>query len=156
MQFSERHLTEMVLEPPRKHPERYVPLTAEDKADAFDLVSAFAWPISDDDVTPDTCSRTLPLVDGRLRFDIVLSFNRMATIAIRDGSYSGRAVVCRFRYRQVAGHRIGKRNDVTIADSEDMEVWMIPVGGGFALPARVQLRSRAGQIVMQAITIQTE
>ncbi len=59
-----------------KHPERYVPLTEADTADVLDLVSAFVWPVAGG-VTPDICGRTLPLMDGKRRFDIALAFSRL-------------------------------------------------------------------------------
>jgi hypothetical protein len=36
------------------------------------------------------------------------------------------------------------------------EVWMAPVAGGFAIPARIQLQSRVGRIVLEAQSISIE
>jgi hypothetical protein len=152
MQFSGRRLTEMALAPPEDHPERYVPITSADKADVLDPVSAFVWPVAGG-VTPDICARTLSLIDGRRRFDIALRYERMEDFSTRDRSFRGRAAVCSFSYHPVAGHRIDKPDHGTIASGSGMEVWMAPVGPGLAAPARIQLRTRIGRIVLVATSI---
>lgn len=155
MGFDDRGLRDVTLDPPRGHPERYVPLSARDKLGALDPLSAFLWP-APDGLAPEICDRTLPLMDGRRRFDIVLSFARRARFVTRDGSYSTEAIVCAFRYRQVAGHRAGRASGDSIIDSEDMEVWLATAAGGIAVPVRVQFHTRAGRIVLQATSVVTE
>jgi hypothetical protein len=153
MRFADRGVTDIALDPPLRHPERYVPMTAENRADALDPMSAFLWP-APAGAAPETCSRTLPLVDGRRRFDIALSFARTETFATRDGSFSAPAVVCAFRYRPIAGHRPGSRSTQFLADNDDMAVWMAPAGDGFMAPVRIDLRTRLGRIVLEATRIQ--
>ena len=100
--------------PPRSHPERYVPFTEESNADASDLVSAFLWPV--EKITDETCNRTLPLVDGRRRFDIALGFARFDSFATRDGSFSSPVAVCSMHYTPVAG--TARSTDPTIPSSD--------------------------------------
>ncbi len=154
MRFAGRGVTKIALDPPHKPPERYVPLTAETNADALDPVSAFLWPVAD--FGPGLCERTLPLVDGKRRFDIAFAFARTEPFATREGAFSAKAVVCTFRYRAVAGQRIGGKRDESVTDSNDAEVWMAPVGGGLAAPVRIQFRTRAGRIVLRATTVSVE
>jgi Protein of unknown function (DUF3108) len=149
MRFSGRKLADVSRDPPEQHPEHYVPLTNADKVDVLDPVSAFVWAVAGG-VSPDICSRTLPLMDGKRRFDIDLSFSRMERFATRDRSFRGRAVVCSFRYRPVAGQRIGKTKGDTITGDGVMEVWMAPAGEGLAVPARLQIATRMGRVVMTA------
>lgn len=153
LRFSGRAVTTIGLDPPRRHPERYAPFTKESNADALDLVSAFLWPI--EKLSDGTCNRTLPLVDGRRRFDIVLTFTRFDTFTTRDRVFSTPVAVCAFRYIPVAGQRIDKP-DNSIFDGDGAEVWMAPVGEGFAIPTRIQLRSRAGRVVLEATSIATD
>ena len=152
MRFTKRGVTAIALDPPQKHPERYVPLTPKTNADALDLVSAFVWPVSAFD--PKLCQRTLPLIDGKHRFDITLAFSRREPFAIRGG-YAVNSVVCSFRYRPVAGQRIGK-SDESIADGGGAEVWLAPAGRGFVAPVLVQLQTRSGRIVLRATTFRAE
>jgi hypothetical protein len=152
MRFSRHGVAAITLDPPRKHPERYVPLTPKTNANALDLVSAFVWPVSAFD--PNLCKRTLPLIDGKHRFDIALAFSRREPFATRGG-YAVNTVVCSFRYHPIAGQRIGK-NDESIADGEEAEVWMAPVDRGFVAPVLVQFQTRAGRIVLRATSVRVE
>ena len=131
MRFSGRAVTTIDLQPPKRHPERYAPFTDETNANAVDLVSAFVWPV--EKMTDETCNRTLPLVDGRRRFDITLSFTRFDNFATRDRSFSSPVAVCRLEYTAVAGQRID-RPDKSILNGGDTEIWVAPVGEGFAIP----------------------
>jgi hypothetical protein len=153
MRFSGHAVTKIDLEPPRKHPARYVPFTEESNADASDLVSAFLWPVKK--ITDETCNRTLPLVDGRRRFDIALSFDRFDRFATHDRSFSSAVAVCRIQYTAVAGQRIDKP-DNSILNGGDSEVWIAPVGEEFAIPTRIQLRSRAGRVLLEATSVASQ
>jgi hypothetical protein len=155
MHFSGRRIADMTLDPPIKHPERYAPFTKENTSDALDPVSAFVWPAAGG-VTPETCNRTLPLVDGRRRFDISLAFDREEDFSTRDRSFHERTVVCRFSYTAVAGHRIDKPQKESILNGKEMEVWMAPAGTGFAAPARIQVLTRVGRIVLVATKFRLE
>jgi hypothetical protein len=152
MRFSDRAVTTIDLQPPKRHPERYTPFTEETNADAVDLVSAFVWPV--EKVTDETCNRTLPLVDGRRRFDVTLSFARFETFATRDQSFSSPVAVCSLKYTPVAGQRIDKP-DNSILNGADVEVWIAPVAEEFAIPTRLQLRSRAGRVLLEATSVAT-
>jgi hypothetical protein len=153
MRFSGRAVTAIDLEPPRRHPERYAPFTEESTADASDIVSAFLWPV--EKVSDETCNRTLPLVDGRRRFDVTLSFDRFEKFATRDQSFSSAVAVCRLQYTAIAGQRLDKP-DNSIFNSDETEVWIAPVGEEFAIPARIQLRSRAGRVLLEATSVVAE
>ena len=83
MRFKKRGVSDIAVDPPQKRPERYVPLTTDTKADAFDPVSAFLWPASGG-ADKSLCDRTLQLIDGKRRFDIALSFSRTEHFATRD------------------------------------------------------------------------
>jgi hypothetical protein len=104
------------------------------------------------------CSRSLPLMDGKRRFNLDFSYSRTERFATRDQSFSGRTVVCRFDYRRVAGHRIDKKakSDDSITGSGPMEIWMAPAGDGLAVPARIQFPSRIGNVVLTATTLQAK
>jgi hypothetical protein len=149
VRFSGPGVAEIVLDPPRKRPERYVPMTAGDIADALDPVSAFLWPATGG-ATADVCNRTLPLIDGKERYDIALSFKGTEHFTTRDGSFSGPAIVCALRYVPVSGHRQGSRSVQAMAEAGDMEVWMAAAGEGFVAPVRIRLRIRMGQVVLEA------
>jgi hypothetical protein len=155
MHYSGRGVDEIDLDPPIRRPERYVPVTDEQKADALDLVSAFLWP-SPGGATPAACDRTLPLIDGKRRFDIDFAFNRTDFFVVRRGRERHKAVVCSIRYRPVAGHRIDKKNDGFLSESGDMEVWLSDIGDGVLLPIKVLLQSKLGPAVLTASRFEAE
>ena len=155
MRFAGRGVDTITLDPPRSRPERYVPMTARHKAEALDLVSAFLWP-SRSGAAPETCDRTLPLIDGKRRFDIAFAFDRMESFATRNNSRHRRAVVCTVRYTPVSGHRADRENDGLLAGGDDMEVWLVAAGDGLVVPVRVQFTSAIGRVVMTATRLETE
>ncbi|MGH6926620.1 MAG: DUF3108 domain-containing protein [Propylenella sp.] len=155
MRFAGDGVTDIAIEPPVKRPERYVPMSAEAKAEAVDMVSAFLWPAAAG-ASPEACERTLPLIDGRRRFDIESAFSRMDSFATGNGSRYSRAVVCTLTYRPIAGHRIDKQEDGFLSGGGDIEVWLASAGDGIVAPVKVTVESRYGRVVMQATTFETE
>lgn len=154
LRFSGPTLTEISLDPPRDRPERYVPITAEQKTNVLDPVSAFLWP-SPSGATPATCDRTVPVFDGKRRFDLTLSFIRRDTF--RAGAATpGEAVVCGVRYRPVSGHRANGKGGGFLKDGKGMEIWMAAAGEGLVAPVRIQIDTRIGRIVFRATKVRSE
>ncbi len=148
VRFNGSGAEEIALDPPRSRPERYVPMTAEAKADSVDVVSAVLWPAATG-ARPETCERTLPLIDGKRRFDLEAQFVRVESFATRNRSRYYRAVVCSLRYKPIAGHRADKRGE-DLLDGTDMEVWLVSTGNGLATPVRFQLTIGVGKVVFEA------
>jgi len=115
----------------------------------LDPASAFLWP-APAGVAPEACERTLPVFNGRQRFDLAFAYSRSDTFHARDGSYSGPAIVCAMRYRPVSGYRPDKDSIRFMAANRDMEVWMAPAGDGMVAPVRIQIRSKLGRLVLEA------
>jgi hypothetical protein len=153
--FSGATATDISVEPPVKRPERYVPVTEAHRTGVLDPASAFVWP-APAGVTPELCNRTLPVFDGRRRFDLALSFSRTEAIEGRDGSYSGPAIVCAVRYRPIAGHRPNRKNIREMAENEDIEVWMAPAGEGMAAPVRIRIGTKYGRVALNAREFRAE
>jgi hypothetical protein len=65
------------------------------------LISAGA---AGEDLSPAACQHTLPIFDGRHRYDLTLAFKRMDKVRA-DKGYAGPAVVCSVGYQPIAGHR---------------------------------------------------
>jgi hypothetical protein len=155
MRFAGTAATEISLDPPRKRPERYEPVTAADKADVLDPVSAFLWPVAGG-AGPESCGRTLPLIDGKHRFDIDLSFARKATFTPRNATAALPALVCSMRYRQISGHRLNRKGGGFMREDSAAEVWMAPAGDEILAPVQVSLESRVGRIVLRATKFEVE
>ena len=81
---------ELTVEPPTVlNPER-VPLTDAHRRGVVDPMSAALMRVAGngDPVSPEACRRTIPVFDGRMRFDLQLSFKRMESVQAEKG-YQG-------------------------------------------------------------------
>ncbi len=143
--------------PPPSPGEGRVPLTPEHKKGVVDPGSAAILPVAGtgDLLRPEACNRTIPVFDGRHRYDLVMSYDRMETAKEVKG-YTGQLVVCRVAYRAVAGHRSEREDLITLADNKTIEAWFGPVSGSRVLvPVRVSLVTSFGTLVVQATQFST-
>ena len=139
-------------EPPPSPSDNRVPLTPEHKKGVVDPGSAAILPVTGTSelLRPEACNRTVPVFDGRQRYDLVMRYDRMETAKDVKG-YSGQLVVCHVEYRPIAGHRSGREDLITLADNKTIEAWFGPVAGSRVLvPVRVSLVTSFGTLVVQA------
>jgi hypothetical protein len=114
----------------KKKKSRRVPLDAEQLKDVFDpLTAAFLAVRSDAPAGDlDVCRQTIPVFDGKQRFDVVLTPKRSERLGRRaPKSLSGPAAVCRVRYVPIAGHRPDHSGVQFMRKTEGIEVWFVPV-----------------------------
>ena len=149
IQFDGHGVSEAVVDPPPRRPERRVPIEPGDLENAIDLATAFVWP-APNGVRPEICDRTLPLFDGTQRYDLALSFTRSALFEARDGTYSGEAIVCAVRFRPISGHRRDRDSVQFMADNRDIEIWVAPAADGFAVPVKIRVRTEHGMFALEA------
>jgi hypothetical protein len=139
-------------DPPPDHDRERVPVTEADLQNVFDPMSAslLATPGNGNPLSAEACQRTLPIFDGRLRYDLQLAFKRMDTVKAEKG-YAGPVVVCAVYFKPIAGY-IGSRATIRyIAKLRDMEIWLAPVAGTRVLvPFRAQGPTPIGEAVMEA------
>ena len=108
-----------------------------------------------DTVTPEACHRTLPIFDGRGRFDLVLSFKRMERVRADQG-YAGPVVVCNVHYHPIAGHRPNRAAIRYLMEARDIEVAYAPIAGTRILvPYRISVPTVLGPGVLEADTFVT-
>jgi uncharacterized protein DUF3108 len=139
-------------EPPPSPGGDRVPLTPEHKKGVVDPGSAAIMPAAGpgDLLRAEACNRTVPVFDGRQRYDLIMSYDRIETAKEVQG-YSGQLLVCHIAYRPVAGHRSGREDLITLADNDTIEAWFGPVAGTRVLvPVRVSLVTTFGTLVVQA------
>jgi hypothetical protein len=152
-------IRDLVVMPPRREDDRdRVPITDEHRVGAVDPMSASLMVVSGSgDLTgPDACSRTIPIYDGRSRYDLLLSYERTEPVKDVKG-YSGLAAVCRVTYRPVAGHREHRKQVKELSENRDIYAWLAPVAGTRVLvPLRVTIGSKVGTFVVQATQFSSE
>ncbi|MFG1361273.1 DUF3108 domain-containing protein [Xanthobacter pseudotagetidis] len=142
---------EMDVEPELKfYPDR-VPVTDAVLKSVLDPVSgAFVYMAGTADMlSAAACQRVIPVFDGRQRYDIALTFQRIEQVKVEG--YSGPAVVCGARYKPVAGHRPSRYTVKYMQDNKDVYAWLVPIAGTRLMaPFRVSVATMIGTAVLEA------
>lgn len=107
-------------------------------------------------LSPAACDRSIPVFDGRQRYDVELSFLRKENVKAKEG-YSGPAIVCRIRYVPVAGHRPSRSTVKYMMENKEMYVWLVPISGTrFMAPFKISVATMIGTAVLEATSFVTE
>ncbi len=113
----------------KKHSHR-VPIEAEQLKDVLDPLTAAFLAVRSDAPTGDlkVCHQTIPVFDGKQRFDVVLTPKRTDRLDGRaPKALSGPVAVCRVRYVPIAGHRPDHTGVQFMRKTEGIEVWLVPI-----------------------------
>lgn len=138
------------IEPPLEPKPDKVPLAEAHKRAIIDPLSAVIAPVLRGPLLePANCNRTVPVFDGGMRFDMVLSY--AGTRTVEKPGYSGPVLVCNVRYVPIAGHRPSRPATKFMQDNRDISVWLAPVEAARVLmPVRISLRTMIGTSVAEA------
>jgi hypothetical protein len=148
---------ELVVEPPIKPLPDRVEITEAHLTNVIDPMSgAFVYvPGTVDMLSAAACDRSIPVFDGRQRYDISLSYLRVEQVKLAKG-YSGPAVVCRAAYTPVAGHRPTRYTVKYMQENKEMYVWLGPVAGTRLLaPFKVTVATMIGTAILEATAFET-
>lgn len=104
------------------------------------------------------CGGTIPVYDGRRRFDLIMEPRGVEEISTgRGAAFEGEALKCWIGFKRVAGYkpRKKKRTDRTDGLSEwpDIYMWLAPVQGADTvvhMPVRFYADTRLGSVVARA------
>ena len=135
---------------PKKRPNpKKIPVTKEQLRGVLDpMTGAFlrARPnLSNADL--EVCDETIPVFDGKLRFDIVLVPKERRRIERKaPNGYSGPAAVCGVKFVPISGFRPGDRGINFMSSHEDeIEVWLVPLPNTVLyLPYRISVPTAFG------------
>lgn len=148
---------EFSIEPPQTHSEDRIPITNQSRTNVLDPFSAMLAlvPGKGDLLSPESCKRTLPIFDGRYRFNVELSYLRTEQAATKGEGYRGPVLVCQARYIPIAGH-----HDSAVvrqmAENRDIFVWLAPVSDTRVLaPIKASVSTMIGTFVVEATRFQT-
>ncbi|MCT8971452.1 DUF3108 domain-containing protein [Microbaculum marinisediminis] len=133
-----------------KHPNR-VQVTDAHTKNTIDPMSALivAGGNTPSGIDKRACERTVPIYNGRERFDVTLEFRKIESISSSDVP-GGQVLVCGAHYRAIAGHRTDKK-EVEMAEKIDIELKLAPVAGSDLLvPYRISIPTPIGLAVIQA------
>jgi hypothetical protein len=146
------NIKDFVAEPPSAPSPDRVPLTEAHRRGVSDPMTAAMMrvPGNGDTFVPEACQRTLLIFDGRMRYDLQLSFKRLDKVRSENG-YQGTVVVCGVHFAPVAGHIPYRPVIKYLIDLRDTELWLAPIAGTrLMVPYRVSVTTPLGQGILQA------
>jgi hypothetical protein len=152
IQFSGGAVREYIADPPNLPSPDRVPLTDAHRKGVLDPLSATLIRVAGtgDTFVPEACQRTIPVFDGRMRYDLQLGFKHLAKVKSEKG-YEGTAVVCSVYFMPIAGHVPDRSAIKYLVDQRDMEMWLAPVAGTrLMVPYRASIPTPIGLGVLQA------
>jgi hypothetical protein len=150
------NVTELVAEKLPSDLDR-VPVMPAHRQGILDPLTALLIPVpgSGEVVVAQVCQRTLPIFDGRRRYDFGLAFKRMDKVKA-DKGYQGAVVVCSIAFQPIAGHRAGSLLVKYLSQGREIEIWLAPIAGTRVLaPFRLAVENLIGNIVVQASRFET-
>ena len=143
---------DLLVDPPTTpNPDR-IPLTDAHRHGVIDPMSAALIRVSGngDPVSPEACRRTIPVFDGRMRFDLQLSFKRIENVQANKG-YQGPVAVCGVQFIPLAGHVPERPAIKYLIAQQDMEISLAPIPGTrIVVPYRISLQTPLGRGVLEA------
>jgi len=148
MTFDGRAVTDVSISPKNRPLPRTIPVTKEQLEGVLDPMSgAFLSAYSENphgDLT--VCNRTLPVFDGRQRYDLVITPKRTVTVKrTTPTGYGGPAVICGVKFIPIAGYQPDNPGIRLMSQSNAIEVWLIPVRGTYMyVPYRIVLPTPVG------------
>lgn len=140
------------LDPPAETEPERVPVTDASKRGVLDPMTATLVRMTGtgDVLAAEACQRKLPVFDGRLRYDLNLSFKRMGTVKAEKG-YAGPVVVCAVSFTPVAGYIPTRAAIKYLREQRNIEIWLAPIGSTRVLvPFRIEGPTPIGNAVLEA------
>jgi hypothetical protein len=141
------------VKPPVTDDPKRIPVTREHHQGIMDPMTAalLRTPGTGDPLSPLACRRTLPIFDGRVRYDLQLAFKRMDLVKAQKG-YQGPVVVCAVYFKPIAGFVPSRATVRYLAKQREMEIWLAPIKGTRVLvPFRAQGPTPIGLAVLEAV-----
>ena len=121
--FENGDVAEVTLIPPKKMGKRRVPVTEEQLEDVLDPLSASFLHVQAGD---SVCNHTVPIYDGRLRYDIAFAPKRIEALP-KDAprALSGSVEVCAVKFVPVSGHKPDNPVIQYLSKTDRMEAWLV-------------------------------
>lgn len=129
-----------------------IPVTEAHKRGVTDPMtgSLVRVPGTGDPVSPEACNSGQSVFDGRMRYDLKLTYKRMETIKVAKG-YHGPVVVCTIQFVPISGFVPDRAAIKYLVAQRNMEVWLAPIlGTRVLMPFKVVIPTPVGTGVMQA------
>ncbi len=115
--------------PPTPPSSARIPVTDAHRRNVFDPMTAslVRVPGNGDVLAQDNCQRHAPVFDGRMRYDLTMTFKRFEKFKVKG--YEGQVLVCSIYFAPLAGHIPDRPAIKYLVAQRDMEVWLAPIAG---------------------------
>jgi hypothetical protein len=159
--FSDGAVNQVLISPEKRPNPRDIPVTKEQLQGVLDpMTGAFLRPRPN--LPPadlEVCNEKIPVFDGQMRFDIVLSPRQKKRI--EPGTvvgYSGPAAVCGVKFVPISGYRPDNRAvKFMTAHTDEIEAWLVPMPTtDLYLPYRVSVPTAFGSGQAQLLSFQVD
>ncbi|HEY6255516.1 MAG TPA: DUF3108 domain-containing protein [Xanthobacteraceae bacterium] len=150
--FSGGAVKEYLADPPTMPRPDRVPLTDAHRKGVLDPMTAslLRVPGNGDTFVAEACQRTVPVFDGRMRYDLQMVFKHLDRVKAERG-YQGTVVVCAVYFTPLAGHVPDRSTIKYLIAQRDMEVSLAPIAGTrLMVPFRASIPTPIGLGVLQA------
>jgi hypothetical protein len=137
-------------EPP-VDPDR-IPVTDAQRRGVLDPMtgSLLRVPGTADPLGPEACRTSVPVFDGRMRYDLKLDFKRMETVRAEKG-YQGPVVVCAVYFAPIAGFIPDRPVMKYLTAQRNIEIAFAPVAGTRVLvPFWMKIPTPLGPAMLEA------
>lgn len=152
MALSAGNITESSIDPEPPSDTARIPVTEAQRRGVSDPMTASMIRVNGNGnpVSPEACNAATAIFDGRMRYDLKLTYKRMDTVKAEKG-YQGPAVVCAIGFTPVSGYVPDRAAIKYLAAQRAMEVWLVPIAGTRVLvPFKVSIPTPLGHGVLVA------
>jgi hypothetical protein len=130
LSFADGAVDDIAIVPQKKPNPRSVPITADQLEHVLDPLTAAFLSVRSSEFAnyAELCQQTVPVFDGKQRFDIILSPKR-SEHAVENApiSVSGPLAVCRVKFVPIGGYRPDHPGIKFMTQTDDIEVWLVSV-----------------------------
>ncbi|MDP9813374.1 hypothetical protein J2W42_006247 [Rhizobium tibeticum] len=145
VRYSNGNITSTTVKPPRRLPKNWVNVPASDMRSVLDPISGLIFP-GDADV----CAQKLPIYDGEMRMDLVLSPKGAQNFS--TAGFSGKATVCSVRFVPRSGYKKGRSDIDYLSKSSRMEIWFAKSDtANVYAPVYVRIPTQYGPVTITAV-----
>jgi len=132
------------MQPPRRKPKNWVPVSTADMRAVLDPISGLIIPEGSR-----VCPKTLPIFDGESRLDLKLSSKGKKPYSTKG--FEGEVLVCGIRFIPKSGYRKGRDDVEYLRKLQTMEIWFAKAEGAKVYaPVYVQIPTKLGPVTVSA------
>lgn len=145
VRYDNGNITSTTVRPPRRLPANWVGVPAGDMRSVLDPISGLIFPAG-----TNVCAQKLPIYDGEMRMDLVLSPKGSKDFATEG--FSGKATVCNVRFVPRSGYKKGRSDIEYLSKSSRMEIWFAKAAAANVYaPVYVRIPTQYGPVTITAV-----